>query len=232
MKLYPLLFLNEAQVFARHAYKLGLVIVRIGELGPEGAAFYLINKNNIKDENGELKKNGQGIVYGSLDVYPGDNRKLMQVRSSDAISGYGPLLYQTAMFAIKPKWLQSDTSLTSDSYEVWNKMYQFSEKGVYERMYVGNLDKISRSECANALGQKPDNKESKTEQAFLNFLQTLTPPVKPENVGCYWAYRKLDHEPEISLMLKEGEKLLAQDLGGDRDIVFDWVGTANLQGEK
>lgn len=222
MKLYPLLFLNEAQVFASQAYRQGLVIVPINA-GELGTALILLNKNQIKDEKGKLKESGQGIVYGKLDIMQDSDSGFMQTKSADAISGYGPLLYQAAMYYIEPNWLESDESLTDDSYDVWNKMYEYSEKGVYERTYIGNIGS-SRSDCANALSPKPTEEESKTEEAFLAYLKSLN--VEPKQVGCYWAYKKTSHEPEIALMFKEGKKILKS---VPEETIFNWVGTSVLR---
>jgi hypothetical protein len=224
MKLYPLLFLNEAQVFAAQAYKQGLVIVPI-DAGDLGTALILVNKNQIKDKNGKIKKDnqGQGVVYGKLDIGQGSEDDFMQTRSADAVKGYGPLLYQAAMYYFEPKWLESDESLTDDSYGIWNKMYEYSEKGVYERRYIGNVG-LSRSDCANALSSKPSEEEAATEEAFLAYLKSLN--MEPKQVGCYWAYKKTSHEPEIAIMIKEGEKLLATI---PEDKFFNWTMTANLR---
>lgn len=224
MKLYPLLFLNEAQVFASQAYKQGLVTIKVDIDGVIG--LFLVNKNNIKDKaTGELKESGQGIIYGGIQYTDDPDSGYVQVKSSDAIDGYGPLLYQIAMYSIKPNWLESDESLSDDSYRVWNKMYEFSEKGMYERTYIGNIG-YSRSDCANALGEKPSEEEAADEESFLSFLQRLN--IAPKEVGCYWAYRKRSHEPEVAVMLKEGQKLFAEEMGNNEEKLFAWFRSANL----
>jgi len=232
MKLYNILFLNESQIFASQAYKKGFVIIAIDATddGLNKAGFILLNKNRIKDENGKLKAEdkGEGIVYGSLDIVEGSDSGFMQTTSADAIHGYGPLLYQTAMYYIEPNWLESHESLTDSSYDVWNKMYELSEKGVYIRKYIGNNE--YRHECANVLHSSPSEEEAATEESFLAFL--TSEKIEPEKVGCYWAYKKTSHEPEIAVMLKEGKEL-AESIGeitkqDPKVILFNWMRTANL----
>ena len=64
------------------------------------------NHIEMKDKNGKLKEDnqGQGVVYGKLDIGEGDEDGLMQTKSADAVKGYGPLLYQAAMYYFEPKY--------------------------------------------------------------------------------------------------------------------------------
>lgn len=230
MKLYPLLFLNEGQVFANQAYNQGLVLIKITHNGED--FLILLNKNQIKDKStGELKESGQGIIYGGLQYSENKESGNVQTKSADAIQGYGPLLYQAAMYLNRSKWLESHESLSKYSYKVWNNMYKFSEQGIYKRKYIGNIG-YSRYECANKLldmGKVLSEEERETEEAFLKLLKSLN--VKPEEVGCFWAYKKISHEPEIALMLKEGKKLLKEELNGDENKIVSWFRTVKLRAD-
>jgi hypothetical protein len=231
MKLYPLLFLNEGQVFANQAYNQGLVLIKITHDGEH--FLILLNKNQIKDKaTGELKESGQGIIYGGLQYSENEESGNIQTKSADAIQGYGPLLYQAAMYLNRSKWLESHESLSKDSYKVWNKMYEFSEQGIYKRKYIGNIG-YSRDECANKLldmGKVLSEEERESEEAFLKLLKSLN--VKPEEVGCFWAYKKTSHEPEIALMLKEGKNFFKKELNNNEEKLFSWFRSANLRQEQ
>jgi len=219
MKLYPLLFLNEAQVFASEAYKQGYVLVETNF--DSKITLVLINKNQIKDAAGNLRQTGDGIVQGYISFMPPEEGDVAEVRATSAIQGWGPLLYQAAMKKISPNWLASDTNLSEDANEVWNKMYQLTS--LYIRKYIGNMSSDRYECCASVLNSIPSDDELLTEQDFLNFLQTQNIP--PENAGCFWAYKKKNHEPQISVMLKEGNTIL-KTVGTDQ--IFEWVNSANL----
>jgi hypothetical protein len=220
MKLYPLLFLTEAQVFAAEAYKQGYVFVE--SVFESKRTLVLLDKNQIKDASGALRETGEGIVKGYISfTNPEAGSDVADVRSTSAIKGWGPLLYQAAMKSIQPNWLASDTNLSEDANNVWNKMYEYSN--LYERKYIGNLSSDRYECCAFVFNSIPDEDEVATEQSFLAFLKTQN--VSPQKTGCFWAYRKLTHEPELDMMIKTGKAVLKA-VGNDQ--ILEWVNSTNL----
>lgn len=222
MKLYPLLFINEGQsIFASSIYPDGYALVRMMYDGK--VTLVLVNKNLLK-ENDNWKETGVGLVKGYISFEPtllGPD--LGSVRSSSAISGWGPILYQAAMKVVSPKWLTSDFSLSDDSSRIWNKMYELSD--IYERRYIGHSrEGTDAHECAtNNLKSIPSKEDVATEEALLKFLKDTD--TDPKDVGCFWAYRMRSFEPEIDFMLKDGTKILK---AAGKQRILDWVNTAAL----
>lgn len=95
--------------------------------------------NSTADMKEMINQLQQRAVVGTVDGNKVDD-ELWKVNSSAAVNSFGPLAYQMVMFTINPGWLKSDKSLTSASQNVWNKMYELSEKGVYERKWLGDFD--------------------------------------------------------------------------------------------
>ena len=78
-------------------------------------------------------------VVGNV-VYHITGTELFKVDTSSGVNKFGPLAYQLVMFVIQPAWLKSDSSLKEGSQGVWNKMYQLSNQGVYERKWLGEFE--------------------------------------------------------------------------------------------
>lgn len=219
MKLFPLLFLNEAQVFASQAYQQGYALVETNFESKITLVF--INKNQMKDASGNLKQSGDGIVQGYISFIPPEEGDIAEVRSSSALEGWGPLLYQAAMKRIAPNWLASDTNLSIDANKVWNKCYEL--KNLYNRKYIGNVSSDRYECCVSVFSSIPSDEDMETEQDFLRFLQSQN--VSPENTGCFWAYKKKTHEPEIDVLFREGNILL-KTVGNEQ--IFEWINSSNL----
>jgi hypothetical protein len=217
MKLYPILYLNESQVSATDALNENYVVVPIEN------SLILLNKNQLKDTTGKWLETGENIVKGYISLNTAeaeDIGDIIHVRSSSAMKGWGPLLYQAAMKAISPSWLASDENLSAAANNVWNKMYEYSD--LYERRYIGNIGG-SRYECATALKSIPSEEETATEKDFLEFAKKEN--IDPKNIGCFWAYRKKAHDPSLERMIQNG-KQVSSGVGDNR--ILTWVNTAKL----
>jgi hypothetical protein len=124
------------------------------------------------------------------------------------------------MFDIQPAWLKSDTSLSEDSMSVWQKMYDLSEKGVYERKWVGDfaygpyiiheMMEIAEQWHGDDFFTNWDGKGG--EQSFLKFLaeQEEKDYSDPALFGYFWAYRKTSHEPEIEQLFAAGDEFMSR----------------------
>jgi len=160
MKLYPLIYTNEAARTTEEATAKGVaaflteentivlfVIKRVIDITKRFVEKYPVNVRKAYHNEmlgTELAK--RSIVAEITTVSVGASTSdLNKVDSSAGVSRFGPLAYQLAMANIHPNWLISDVSLTEDggSADVWNKMYELSTKGVYERKWLGEYNRNS-----------------------------------------------------------------------------------------
>jgi hypothetical protein len=235
MKLYPILF--EAARTAAESLSKGIIAIRTATHGVQYIS--LLSKRRAEKA---LEKTG--IVVGgdspSLSLrlrkaiandatvasvtYSEQSPGLYAVQTSAGVNKFGPLAYQLVMFDIQPDWLKSDTSLSSDSLNVWQKMYDLSEKGVYERNWVGNfadglyivaaMMEIARQWHGDDFFSREGSAWDGTgdEQSFLKFLaeQEDKDNSDPALFGYFWAYRKTSHEPEIEQLFAAGDEFMSR----------------------
>lgn len=232
MKLYPILF--EAARTAGESLSKGIIAIRTANYG--GRHISLLSKRRADkalekvsivagSDSPEVRKAIANDATVASVAYSEQSPGLYAVQTSAGVNKFGPLAYQIVMFDIQPAWLKSDSSLSSDSMSVWQKMYDLSEKGVYERKWVGDFtdgpyiveammeiavqwhgddffspDKFLKKEGWNA--------ESGDEQSFLKFLAKDNSD--PALFGYFWAYRKTSHEPEIEQLLAAGDEFMSR----------------------
>ena len=174
-----------------------------------------------------IKLAGDAVV-GQVS-YGNNGPDLCSVSSSSGVNKFGPLAYQLVMYRIKPRWLRSDESLTTGeddsrmggSQDVWNKMYQLSKKGVYERRWLGSFfsddDIIAIRKLRNAKGVNGptddaladyDPREDTSEKAFLDFLGDEG--FEASGFGHFWAYRLQTPDPKIQELFDAGDRLKAE----------------------
>ena len=139
------------------------------------------------------------------------NSGLAEINTSVALGGYGPLIYQIAMYQHPDLWLTSDSSLKPASRRIWNKMDELSKQGVYERKFVGEINafELKRKKFIDkALGDYFDGILNgtipPTEKALLDWL--VFNDLDANEYGYLWAYKKLDHDPKIKELFDRGEK--------------------------
>lgn len=173
-------------------------------------------------------KLGGDAVVGQVS-YGNNGPDLCSVNSSSGVNKFGPLAYQLVMYRIKPRWLRSDESLTTGeddsrmggSQDVWNKMYQLSKKGVYERRWLGSFfsedDITAIRKLRNAKGVNGstsealddyDPREDTSEKAFLDFLGDEG--FDASGFGHFWAYRLQTPDPKIQELFDAGDRLKAE----------------------
>lgn len=226
MKLYPILF--EAARTAGESLSKGIIAIRTGN--PWGGHNISLLSKQRADK--ALEKVSILAVYKAIAndatvasvAYSEQSPGLYAVETSAGVNKFGPLAYQLVMFAIQPAWLKSDTSLSSDSMSVWQKMYDLSEKGVYERKWVGDFtDGPYIVEAMMEIAQQWHgddffNREglgwdgTGDEQSFLKFLaeQEEKDNTDPALFGYFWAYRKTSHEPEIEQLFAAGDEFMSR----------------------
>ena len=150
---------------------------------------------------------------------------LYSVTSSAGVNKFGPLTYQLVMYLINPQWLRSDGSLTTGdddsriggSQSIWNKMYELSNKGVYERKWLGSFftddtlraRKLVYTKMVNGPTEEAladyDPKEDTSEEAFLNYLGDEG--YQPSDFGHFWAYRLQASDPKTQELFDAGDVL-------------------------
>lgn len=163
MKLYPILFLDEAAKTAEDAFKSQLIAVDVSGDSKIFRKIVLINPSRFLNafisatkEFGKYnpKKFGYEIIdslqektildatnraiIGSVG-YSKEEDGLYKIDTSVAVDQFGPLAYQIVMYLIKPAWLMSDTSLKPASKVIWQKMYELSQTGMYTRKFLGEF---------------------------------------------------------------------------------------------
>ena len=227
MKLYPILF--EAARTAAESLTKGIIAIRTANYG--GRHISLLSKRRaekalekasivVGEDSDRLKKAIANDATVASVAYMEQSPGLYAVQTSAGVNKFGPLAYQVAMFDIQPAWLKSDTSLTEDSMNVWQKMYDLSEKGVYERKWVGEFtDGPYIVEAMMEIAQQWHEDDFFTnwdgkgdEQSFLRFLaeQEKKDNSDPALFGYFWAYRKTSHEPEIEQLLASGNEFMSK----------------------
>ena len=236
MKLYPILF--EAARTAGESLSKGIIAIRTGNYG--GRHISLLSKQRADkalekvsivagSDSPKIRKAIANDATVASVAYSEQSPGLYAVQTSAGVNKFGPLAYQLVMFDIQPAWLKSDTSLSSDSMSVWQKMYDLSEKGVYERKWVGDFTDgpyivYSMMEIAQQwhgddffspdkfLKKEGWNAESGDEQSFLKFLaeQEDKDNSDPALFGYFWAYRKTSHEPEIEQLFAAGDEFMSR----------------------
>ena len=231
MKLYPILF--EAAKTAGESLSKGIIAIRTGNYG--GRHISLLSKRRADkalekvsivagSDSPEVRKAIANDATVASVAYSEQSPGLYAVQTSAGVNKFGPLAYQLVMFDIQPAWLKSDTSLSSDSMSVWQKMYDLSEKGVYERKWVGDFTDgpyIVEAMMEIAVQWHGDdffsreglgwNAESGDEQSFLKFLTEEDKyNADPALFGYFWAYRKTSHEPEIEQLFAAGDEFMSR----------------------
>ena len=229
MKLYPILF--EAAKTAGESLSKGIIAIRTGNYG--GRHISLLSKRRaekalektgivVGGDSPRLRKAIANDATVASVTYSEQSPGLYAVHTSAGVNKFGPLAYQLVMFDIQPDWLKSDTSLSSDSLNVWQKMYDLSEKGVYERNWVGNfayglyivaaMMEIARQWHGDDFFSREGLGWDGTgdEQSFLKFLaeQEDKDNADPALFGYFWAYRKTSHEPEIEQLFAAGDEFM------------------------
>jgi hypothetical protein len=190
-------------------------------------------RSNFEDKLGySLSDNA---LVGSVS-YHVTGPEVYKVDTSAGVNKFGPLAYQLVMNAIKPAWIQSDSSLKEASQGVWNKMYQLSNGGAYERKWLGEFnngeDRIKRALSVNGntkvymSGYREMIKDYEhmidinarliepeelppnpyKEEVLLKFLEE-NPSTRPYS-GQFWAYRLTNPDPKIQELFDAGHDLL------------------------
>jgi hypothetical protein len=238
MKLYPILF-NEIAKSASDAFQENLVVIltnkgmfkKITLVNPS-LFIKTIEKAKEKFDNlntdNEVEKRAikiflrdeasKGSVIGNIS-YTQEGEDLYSISTSAAVDSYGPLIYQIVMYAIHPSWLMSDTALKPSSKFVWQKMYEYSNSGMYERKFLGEFN-LSEPDfllkrCSIDYSNLTDYREGielgeirATEEDFSRWLGRKN--LNPEKFGFLWAYRKTSHEEKIKDLFENGDMFLEQ----------------------
>ena len=231
MKLYPLLFTNEAAKSVSAALGSGAAAVEVGRSQTDSrvvlvdteVVLRLVRKQHANTHLYTYIVDADGVLAEVGYSKSRSDPNLVSVYSSAGIHKHGPLAYQLVMYSISPSWLRSDSTLSEDSQAVWDMMYRMSgEGGVYERKWVGEFGnpkyQISNSTANNSrtdeligeFGEMIDPKDPSTltEEFFLDWLKDNRPNYSPEYFGQLWAYRMVAHDSKTEELFDRGHEFL------------------------
>ena len=217
MKLYPLLFLNEKAKSPQEALSegVGFIVSKIS-----GTAIVLFDTKkaieNFDEDSNKLEE--AGAIVGLID-FVREEIDLYKVNGSAGVLNYGPLAYQIAMQHIGNKnWLMCDNTLKPASEFVWQKMFEFSNKGLYKRDWLGQwgswyllprmeITESAKTDLEEYVKKIEDNKvDYRSEQEFLDWLKEKG--LNPEKYGYLWAYN-LSSPMDTSELNKKGKEAIA-----------------------
>jgi len=169
MKLYPIIYLNEAAPTATEAIGKDVAAITSDDYAdwemesPTDHSIVLISTNRAKSIMQSLPKKGWapeeisaaeshtiGKLLGSRAVvgyvaYSDSDENLWKIDGSAGVANFGPLAYQLAMWSTGG-WLESDFNLKPASQRVWQKMYELSNQGVYKRKWLGEWNESHPAE--------------------------------------------------------------------------------------
>jgi len=233
MKLYPIIYLNEAAPTATEAIGKDVAAITSDDYAdwemesPSEHSIVLIDvgrAKSIMQRAGGMSESdtytiskliANRAVVGYV-AYSDSDENLWKIDTSAGVASFGPLAYQLAMWSTGG-WLESDTSLKPASQRVWQKMYELSEQGVYKRKWLGEWNESHLSERMH-IGRAPQDLgeyitkvvhgeiDYEDEQAFLSWLQENN--LKPETYGWLWAYQLVSHDSNTSSLFDKGKQLI------------------------
>jgi hypothetical protein len=236
MKLYPLIFTNEAARTAEESSDMGIAAMGVKLSADTPARIVLFSKKRAIKEVDKIqqvanddksfadlaKSLGNRAIVGAVGYEPVVGvDDLYQVTTSAGVNKFGPLAYQIAMRGIRgsdsqPGWLKSDSSLTDSSANVWNEMYKRPQQ--YDRKWLGSFGfraesmvrrAMSATESSRILFRKFSyERDAINEQEVLKFLQENNETI--ENFGYLYAYRIKSVDPKIQNMFDLGEEFLTE----------------------
>lgn len=219
MKLYPIIYLNEAARSASEALDKGIAVlgIQVDAASPFRIALFSKERARQAIENKKDLNLGRRAIVGTVSYMPqARERNLFRVTTSAGVNKFGPLAYQIAMYAIRSYWLRSDSNLTEgegSSSKVWNQMYARPE--TYERKWLGDfntgLSILSYALKATDLGHNVFrgydlNEFTKTESEVEKYLQEKNHSMA--EFGHLYAYRLIQVDPDIQKLFDSGEAFL------------------------
>jgi hypothetical protein len=155
-------------------------------------------------------------VVGFVRVKPVNNR-LYQVKQSAGVNKYGVLAYQLVMHELKDKanaWLCSDIDLTNDSWDVWQKMYEYSDKNdgnLYKAKWLGAWGHEAFQPGMKSLEYRiPNGIYSKIyDYGLISDQEVLKALGKhASKAATLYAYQLKRPLPQVSQMFAKGKELL------------------------
>ena len=220
------LLFTEAAPTPKEALKSG--IAAIGSKKDKGVVLVSYAKavktiNTSADFDFDLSNSGGVVGFVKFRPTLPESSDLFQVGASVGVKKYGILAYQAVMYTLRENgggWLHSDFELTPDSWKVWQKMYQYSNRNggsLYTAKWLGDwnpgltssaLDVAIEGEFytapafENAIDEISD-KNLTSEKDVTAALKKYAP-----KCGNLWAYQLNQPMSEMSIMFDKGKELL------------------------
>jgi len=154
------------------------------------------------------------VGYVSFNAVDSD---LYQVEYSAGVNKYGVLTYQLVMHELKTKtdgWLSSDISLSDDSWDVWQKMYSYSDKNggnLYKAKWLGAWGPQVFQPSTKSLEYRiPNGIYSKIYDYGLVEEQEVLKALgkHASKAATLYAYQLKRPLPQVSQMFEKGKELL------------------------
>lgn len=238
MKLYPLLYTNEAARTATEAIDKDVAAITSDDYAdwemesPVDHSIILISTNRAMSIMKSLPKKGwspeeisaaESHNFGKLIAsravvgfiqYSDSDENLWKIDASSGVASFGPLAYQLVMWQTGG-WLESDTSLKPASERVWQKMYELSN--LYERKWLGEwgkehlLDRMTVGAAGTDLREyynKIENGEADYEDEQAFLSWLQEHNLKPETYGWLWAYQAVSHDSNTRNLYEKGKQLI------------------------
>lgn len=223
MKLYPLLYTNEAarsvagslekNIAAKLIYDDTVVLFSTNRMDKilSKASKSSLYKYNFEAWRQQVIKSLSDSAIVATVSFDKISPNLYTVSTSAGVSGFGPLAYQLVMQKIKPTndWLKSDVSVSTTAHNVWNKMYQLAD--LYERKWLGDFNPIYIKNAlrTHAIRGYDPSVHGKTEAEVAAFLNKNSPNPQDEDVfknyGNLYAYRLKNDIAEYKALYDKGE---------------------------
>lgn len=172
--------------------------------------------DNIASNRANIDKQLAGRAVVGLIEYSQQDDDLFDVNISAGVASFGPLAYQIAMYETGG-WLMSDESLKPASKKVWQKMYELSNQGVYERKWLGHWGEGPLKDHLYIQPETVDLRDYikgldfggfkiEDEQRFISWCQEHD--LNPQTYGWLWAYKTNQPDSKVSEMYEKGRQLV------------------------
>lgn len=218
------LLFTEAAPTPTEALKSGIAAIGENRVGTDGFVVLVSYDRMVKTINNSADFSfdlSNRAIVGYVGFVDEGFEDLYKVERSAGVNKYGILTYQTVMYTLRENggWLHSDSSLSDDSWRVWQKMYELSDKNganVYKAKWLGYWNpELIGSGVDIARGHLKDraferaafkvmNNDLTSEEEVTAALGKFAPMC-----GNLWAYQLKKPMSQVSAMFDKGKELMA-----------------------
>lgn len=218
------LLFTEAAPTPKEALKSGIAAIGQNRAGTDGFVVLVSYDRMVKTINNSADFSfdlSNRAIVGYVGFTDEGFEDLYKVERSAGVNKYGVLTYQTVMYTLRENggWLHSDFSLSNDSWRVWQKMFELSDKNganVYKAKWLGDWNPeligsgvdIAREHLKDRAFEraafKVMNNDLTSEEEVTAALGKFAPMC-----GNLWAYQLKKPMSQVSAMFDKGKELMA-----------------------